>query len=83
MNSEVKVGDLVWIPDLTHAYDRLGVSHRVNINGPTYGLVLEVSQKNDPSRIRVSLGRSRTPEEFWFKANEIYKQNGDYHGEAY
>jgi|6_EtaG_2_1085325.scaffolds.fasta_scaffold24706_5 hypothetical protein len=75
-----KIGDLVWVPDRTQAYDCLEAGSRYNIDGPLYGLVLEVNEKSEPSKVRVSLGKLATPAEVWLKANQIYKEDGETYG---
>ena len=78
--SQFKVGDLVWIPDLTHAYAQAEGGHRYNINGPIYGIVLEINEENDPSKVKVSVGKESPPDKLWFKENQIYKEDGDIYG---
>jgi|10_taG_2_1085330.scaffolds.fasta_scaffold36202_3 hypothetical protein len=78
--TQLKIGDLVWIPDLTYAYGAVDATTRYNIKGPTYGIVLEINKENDPSKVRVSLGKENPTNDLWFRENEIYKEDGDVYG---
>lgn len=77
--TQLLVGDLVWIPHNTYGFEaQPPVSYRYKIKGPTYGLVVEVEEQ----LVKVSLSNVPQSEVFWFRPNEIYKENGDIYGKV-
>jgi len=78
--NQLQVGDLVWIPDSTYGFDKPQAGYRHKISGPAYGLVIEVSTGQEPSKVKVSLGK--IPKLFWFRENQIYKEDGEVNGKV-
>ncbi len=81
--NQFKVGDLVWIPASTYGFDQPKAAYPIHTTtGPTYGLVLEVNDRLAPPKVKVSLGKVEEVHTFWFRENQIYKENGDAYGKV-
>ena len=80
--NQFKVGDLVWIPDSTYGFEKPEARYRHKIKGPTYGLVVATADLSEPFKVKVSVGTINKPDVFWFRYNEIYKEDGEAYGKV-
>lgn len=83
MNAQqINIGDLVWVPDKTYAYDKPSHGYKYNIQGPLYGLVLSTNQASDNLMIKLSVAtdEKKYPRDIYKSTNDKYnlKENKEY-----